>query len=353
MKNIAEIDKNFSLKSTINKDGMAFYDIDDKPFKIYGVKKYDGKYLRIPESVANSISQELAHLNTNAAGGRVRFKTNSKKIAIIAKLYNIGTMSHFAFSGSVGFDVYAKKDGEPEESFVGAYIPTTDCPATLQRDIALLDDSLKTITINFPLYTAVESLLIGVEEDSVLEEASDYKISKPVVYYGSSITQGGCASRPGNSYQGFISRYFDCDYINLGFSGNAKGETEIMEYMKNIPMSVFVYDYDYNSPDSEHLKATHERGFKIIREANPEMPVIIMSRPKYILSAEEEKRKNIIRTTYENAVKNGDKNVWFLDGKELMNIAKSTGTVDNCHPTDLGFYSMAQALIGVFKNIFN
>ena len=118
-------------------------------------------------------------------------------------------------------------------------------------------------------------------------------------------------------------------------------------------MSVFVFDYDHNSPNTEHLAATHEKAFAEIRKQNPDLPIIIMSRPKYYLTKEEKARLNIIKTTYTNALEKGDKNVYFLDGKALMKMARDNGTVDNCHPNDLGFYSIAQALTTVFKKIYS
>ena len=109
-------------------------------------------------------------------------------------------------------------------------------------------------------------------------------------------------------------------------------------------MKLFVYDYDYNAPTVEHLKSTHERMFKAIRQANPELPVIIMTRPKYCPNNEELLRKEIAKKTYDNAVSAGDKNVYFIDGKELMSLCGCEGTVDRTHPTDFGFYSMAKVL---------
>ena len=153
------------------------------------------------------------------------------------------------------------------------------------------------------------------------------------------------------SYQAIISRRFDYDYINLGFSGNAKAEDSIADYIKNLDMSLFVYDYDHNAPTVEHLANTHEKMFKAIREKHPLLPIIIMSRPKYYLTDEEKISRNIIETTYNNAVSAGDKNVYFIDGKALTRLCKDSGTVDNCHPTDFGFASMAKALSKVIADI--
>ena len=128
------------------------------------------------------------------------------------------------------------------------------------------DRKEREITINFPLFTEVCELYIGLQKGCKLEPASEYTHQKPVVYYGSSITNGGCASRPGNTYQAVISRMLDCDFVNLGFNGNAKGEQEIADYIKGLDMSVFVYDYDHNAPTPEHLLDTHEKMFKAIKK---------------------------------------------------------------------------------------
>ena len=350
MSNISKIDKNFKIETKIAKKDIEFFDIRQSPFKIYGVFFENGKFRRMPETVAKSVSDGVAWLHTNTAGGRVRFKTNSPYIAIHVKMANIGKMPHFALTGSAGFDLYVK-DKKP--SYIGSFIPPYDMTDGYESVIELGSRKNREIIINFPLYSDVCELYVGVSNKSTLEAPSSYKLEKPIVYYGSSITQGGCASRPGTSYQAFISHELDSDYINLGFSGNAKAENEIIEHVKGLDMSVFVYDYDHNAPTIEHLGATHEKMFKAIREAHPSLPIIMMSRPKYKLNKEEKARLDIIKTTYNNAISNGDKNVYLIEGRALMRLAKADGTVDNCHPTDLGFYSMASAIIPVLKKILN
>lgn len=344
---IAEIDKNFALEKIINKDGMRFYNAAKPPFKVFGVIMDTGDFCRMPKSIAKSVNINIEALNFHTAGGRVKFKTNSQKISIIANMSHVGKMPHFAFSGSIGFDLYVNN------RYNGSFIPNIGISDKLESTVCIENKGISEVTVNFPLYSGVKELLVGIEENAIISEADEYRIEDPIVFYGSSITQGGCASRPGNSYQAIISREFDCDYINLGFSGSAKAENEIIDYIKNLKMSVFVFDYDHNSPNTEHLAATHEKAFIEIRKQNPDLPIIIMSRPKYYLTKEEKARLNIIKTTYTNALEKGDKNVYFLDGKALMKTARDNGTVDNCHPNDLGFYSIAQALTTVFKKIYS
>ena len=208
------------------------------------------------------------------------------------------------------------------------------------------------ITINFPLYSSGQSLHIGLHKDAVLKTALDYKQEIPIVYYGSSITQGGCASRPGMSYPSILSRQFDCNYVNLGFSGSARGEQEMSDYIKGLDMSLFVLDYDHNAPTKEHLQATHSKVFQTIRDAHPTLPILIMPKPQYYLTEDNQARHDIIYQTYCEAKEQGDENVYFIDGKTLMSDVREEGAVDRIHPTDSGFINMAKAIAEVFKIIF-
>lgn len=347
MSNISQIDKNFIVQTNLNIDNIRFYTADDERISLYGVFYENGMYRRLPQRVAEAVSEGVSALHIHTAGGRIKLVTDSAFVAIKAVMPDIGRMSHFALSGSSGFDMYI---GE-EEVYYNSFIPPYDMNEGYENVIYFDSRKKREITINFPLYSGLSELYIGLEDDAVLEKAGGYKCEKPIVFYGSSITQGGCASRPGNSYESIVSRALQTDYINLGFSGSAKAEDQMAEYISSLDMLCFVYDYDYNAPSVEHLQNTHQRMFFKIREANPDLPIIILSRPKCVLNDEEKIRLDIIKNTYNQAVASGDKNVYFISGKELMEYAENDGTVDGCHPNDLGFYSMARALIKQLKGI--
>lgn len=350
MQNIAEIDKNFKVESKIQVEGLKYYSVLDGNFTINGVKYEDGAFRRISEQTAKEVSDGVAWLSVHTAGGRVRFITDSSYISIYAKMFEIGKMSHFALTGSAGFDLYEKY--ENGQYYKGTYVPPFNIMDGFESIIRLDGEGEREYIINFPLYSGVKELYIGLDEKAVIRPAKEYKNNKPVVFYGSSITQGGCASRPGNSYQAIISRILDCDYINLGFSGMAKGEEAMAEYISNLDMSCFVYDYDHNAPDCEHLRATHERMFKTIREKNPQLPIIMLSRPIFHLNDNEKERLEIIKNTYLNAIKSEDKNVYFIAGPDLISEdAIETATVDDCHPNDSGFLSMALSVNKVLKEL--
>ena len=340
---IGKIDKNFAVESEIDKAGLCFYSADDEPFRIYGVSRIGEAYYRLPPEVASTVSPGVFTLSSNTAGGRIRFVTDSKRIAVRVKLNGNTNMTHMPRTGSSGVDVY---EG-------GKYLATFRPPAISKigacESVVWKNSGESLITLNLPLYDGVSEFQIGLDEGASLKAAPDYKYECPIVFYGSSITQGGCASRPGNSYESMLSRALDSNYINLGFSGNAKGEPTIAEYISNLDMSAFVYDYDHNATTVDHLVTTHEPMFKTIREKNPDLPIIIVSAPKSFLDSYRKRTREVIIKTYENAVGAGDKNVWFVDGSRFFDEVGDAFSVDGTHPNDLGFYYMAKGILPTLK----
>jgi len=352
-KNISKIDENFIVSASLGVDDVMFYDIRNEPFKVYGLYNYvqELEFKRMPDKIARATSEGVGILNRNTAGGRVRFKTSSPYIAIKVKMPSVTFKPHMTLAGSSGFDLYINKKGM--STFYKTFMPPVDMKNGYESIIYFNDNTEKDLTVNFPLYNDVTELYIGLQQASSVTNGAEYNHQTPVVFYGSSITQGGCASRPGNCYPAIISRKIDCDYINLGFSGNAKGEDIMADYVASLNMSVFVYDYDHNAPDIEYLVNTHERMFKRIRTAQPELPIIIVSRPDFYIDIPcDTQRRNVIYSTYINAINAGDKNVYYIDGQNLFKDEnRDSCTVDGCHPNDLGFMRMAEVIGYIISTI--
>ena len=346
MKRIEDIDKN--LKADVADDGYIYHNVLEKEFSIHGLIRENDAWVRMPDAVARRVNEGVFGLYKNTAGGRVRFRTDASKIAIKVCVPKSWKMPHMPLTGQLGFDMYVGEGRDPR--YVKTFVP----PVTTETEYggeAVIDAGMKTVTLNFPLYHDVNDLFIGVPEGAIIERCADYSVKAPIVYYGSSITQGGCASRPGNAYQAHVTRHFDADHINLGFSGSARAEDAMAEYIAGLEMSVFVYDYDHNAPTNEHLRDTHERFLRIIRKKQPTLPIVIMTRPKLNLLKFERERLEIVKATYEKLRAEGDENVYFIPGTELCEICGDHGTVDGCHPTDLGFYSMAMRVIKELEKI--
>ena len=351
MENTVErFDENFRVETNIQRSNIKFYSPLEPPFSIHGVIFENGSYVRMPEAAAKSVSEAVLALSKHSAGGRIRFVTDSSYLIVKAKYKATSIAGQMAILGRYGFDLYVDY-GEGEKYFK-SYIPTVKDKTEYEGVVDFRDNRRKkTVTINLPLTAEVAEIYLGLYEPSLVEAAPDYRIKTPIVYYGSSITQGGCASRPGTCYTSMLSRRYGADYLNLGFSGSAKGEETMAKYVADLDMSIFVYDYDYNSPTLEEYEATHEAFFRIIRDSHPDIPIVIATRPRYNLNDDHLARIEIARRTYERAIESGDKNVYFVDGRTLMDFAKEDGLVDDTHPNDLGFFNMTQGFARVMDRI--
>lgn len=346
---IASVDKNFAVEKC---DGLnvVYRDALSAPFVLEGFPWFEkGKPLyRLPHNIKPEDINGGARmvLAKHTSGGVVRFRTDSPYITLRAKISNPNaSMGHMPETGSSGFDLF--RDGNEYVKTVNPTHYKKSIPVPLE--VPLVKGGAKKMrdyTLYMPLYNGVDSLEIGLAPDAKLEAPTPHKIKKPVLFYGSSITQGACASRTSNAYTAMLCRAVDAPLINLGFSGSAKGEIKVAELIGSLDLAAFVMDYDYNAPNFEHLKKTHEPFFKAVRNARPDLPIIILGK---ITHATPE-RDAVVRATYENAVKAGDKKVWFVDGKTLFSGADySYLTVDNCHPNDLGFYLMFKNSLPTLK----
>ena len=182
MNDIGKIDKNFEVKAQINKDNMNFYNIDSYPFMIYGVFYENGKYRRLPEAIAKSVSNGVYSLHDNTAGGRIRFKTDSQHVSIITKMHNITKASHFPLTGSAGFDIYTKT--ESKYNYAKTFVPPFEISDGYESTIDLKTKELRDIIINMPLYSGVSEVLIGIDEGCILAEGDKYIDIKQIVFYG-------------------------------------------------------------------------------------------------------------------------------------------------------------------------
>ncbi len=353
MKDIGSIDKALAVNTAIGRDDIAWHDPRKEPFVLYGVYFEDGLYRRMPMNVAKTVSEGVSELSIHTAGGRVCFATDSECVAISYRRPSLWRMPHMALAGSAGFDLYTRLDGKLV--YYGTFMPDPKNGEGYDSIVKFPDRKMREFMIHFPLYCGVKSLEIGVQNDAKLEKWNGYKREKPVVFYGSSITQGASATIPSGDYANRLSRRFDTNFINLGFSGNAKGEQAMMDYLASLDMSVFVYDYDHNAPNADHLRATHYKGYRTVRDAHPDLPIIMCTSTAYgnLRDGSFPERRDVIAASYERALAEGDKNVYFVDGKKVYATFYADGcTVDGSHPTDYGFQRMADAVGAELAKIF-
>lgn len=342
-----EVDKNMIVETTFpDTEDVKFHNVRNAPFQLYNFAEptSEGIFRRLPADVAEATSAGVKKLARETAGGRVRFCTDSQYILIKASLPVIGRNSHMTLLMSAGFDLY--EDTPTGSRYVKAFMPPYGMETGYEQIVRFPDRRKRYFTINFPIHSVVSDLFIGLQEDAFVGEGLAYKNKKPIIVYGSSIVHGTAATRPGLVYTNILCRNLDMNVINLGFSGNAKAELPIMNYMAGLDMSLFVYDYDHNAPTPEYLAETHKRGYDIIRAAHPDIPIILITRPNVSTNpAKAMERKKVILDTFHAARAAGDRNVYYIDGETFfLGMCENDCSVDGVHPNDMGFYLMAQSI---------
>lgn len=343
-----EVDKNLAIETVVTEPDVRYYDVRKPPFTLYNFDNpLDGNdiFRRVPPDVAEATNPGVVKLAQETAGGRVRFSTDSQYVAIRAELSVIGRNSHMTLAQSAGFDLYA--DTPADSRFIKAYIPPYKMENGYEQIAKFGKRKMRHFTIHFPLHSRVRNLWIGLQEDALLEGEQPYRNKLPIVIYGSSIVHGTGAGRPGICYSNILCRRLNMNVLNYGFSGNAKGEPAIAEWLANKEMLCFVSDYDHNAPNPEHLAATHRPLYETIRQKHPDIPYIMISKPNIAtnISESNEQRKDIILDTYHYALSKGDKNVYFIDGESFFQGKyEYECTIDGTHPNDVGQVLMADGI---------
>ena len=352
MADISKIDSNFKAV-TVDGRETVYYDTENAPFVFEGLAwNTPPDYYRLPRNFTkDDVNDGALELSNHTAGCCVRFKSDSPFLAIRAKLAHSADMNHMPRCGSAGFDLYIRNQNG-QYVFAKAVQPNPG-EADLERlMLPAAPGGMNEYLLNYPLYGGVKKVEIGMAPGSVIAAAQPRKIAKPILFYGSSITQGGCASRPGNAYTSMLCRKLDAPQINLGFSGSGRGEIAVAEAIAELDLSCFVMDYDHNAPTVEHLQNTHEIFFKTIRQKNPHLPILLLSACDFYDNGDKPARREIIRKTWLNALAAGDRNVAFIDGELLWGSEdRDACSVDGCHPNDLGFYRMAEVILPVLKKL--
>lgn len=364
---IKQIDKNFDTSFTPPED-LEWFSVLEQPFSVHGIfySEEEGLFRRLPKDIADATNEGVSYLSKNTAGGRIRFATDSPYIAVRVSEPFEKPFPHLTIAGKCGVTLFMNKQYE------GTIMPSYDQISSadeayggngtvafdgLKRPYSA-DGSVYQAELFMPLYSAVTEMYIGLKKGCLLKEAAPYRHTTPVLFYGSSITQGGCASKPGDDYINRLSRMLDTDIINLGFSGSARAEDVMIEYIADQSPSVFVLDYDHNAPNAEHLKKTHFALYETVRRKNPDTPIIMMTMPA--IEERESRpwhkpRRDEILRSFERARADGDQNVYLIDCYGCFGALENgeCGTVDGTHPDSLGFLRMTERVYPILDKLLN
>lgn len=328
---------------------------DASAFPLYGkaTEQTSALYQRLPLELKGVSRDPVWYLGTHSAGLFIRFRSNSTSIHVRWESTYNNTMTHMTDTGTKGLDLYALVGDEWRHV----------CSAQPQgknserKMIANMDPIEREYMLYLSLYDGVTSLEIGVDEGATLDRPAVDKPSreKPIVMYGTSILQGGCANRAGMAHTNIISRRLDREVINLGFSGNALLDMEIARLMASVEdPGLFVMDYAPNAW-AETIDEIGEEFFRTIRDAHPDVPVVFIEDvifpytifDKRILG-EVTKKNQAQKRLFDKLKKSGEKRIYYISAEGMIG-EDGEATVDGTHFTDLGMMRYVDHVLPTLK----
>jgi hypothetical protein len=305
---------------------------------------------RLPKAAEGKVTPAVWKLSRDSAGMMARFKTDAPSIHVRYKLVKptLG-MPHMAATGVSGVDLYAR-DADKKWKWVQVTKPAAQTVSA--QIISDLAPGEREYAAYLPLYNGVDSLEIGVAKGAKFEGLAPRK--KPVVFYGTSITHGACASRPGMVHTAILGRRFDTPVVNLGFSGNGRMDAAVGDFLTQIDAAVYVIDCLPNMQPAD-VRAKCAPLVKQLRAAKPETPIVLVEDRRFTNSWITPKKAQFhtdnhaaLRESYESLVKDGVKNLHYIKGDKLLGD-DTEGATDASHPNDLGFLRQADVMEPVIR----
>ncbi len=329
----------------------------DRRFAVNGLPWFEEngrEFIRLPKRAKGIVREPVWDLSTMPSGGRVRFKTDSTVLKLrIQHSRSEIAMPHMCAVGVSGIDLYA---GPPGRMVYWSSTKAIVAPQSYEHTcFEKLPRKLREFTLYLPTYNDLVRLEIGLDPDAVIEPPSRFRLAKPVVFYGTSITQCGCASRPGMGYVPLLGRLLGVDVVNLGFSGSGKSDLEVADLITEIDAAAYVNDCAANMTPPEmreRYAAFNER----LRAKHPRTPLLLLTTIRWasenFVRVENWETVNaIVQQTYRQFRKRGDQNVHFLDCRQIIGREADHPSVDGVHLTDLGFQRLAVGVAPQLRRI--
>ena len=317
----------------------------------WGEQERERWFDRFPAKAEGKVTGAVWNLSRHSAGMMVRFKTDARALQAKWKVLSprLG-MPHMPPSGVSGLDLYAR-DAKGKWRWAAATRPSKqEMQATLLSGIA---PGLREYAVYLPLYNGTESLAIGVPAGAKFERLAPRK-AKPLIFYGTSITHGACASRPGMAHPAILGRRFDMPVINIGFSGNGKMHAAVGDLMAEVDAAAYIIDCLPNM-NAAAVNARCVPLVKQLRKVRPHTPIVLVEDRRnanswLVPSRSKHHTANhaALRKAYEQLKAAGVKHLHYLAG-DLLIGDDAEGTTDGSHPNDLGFFRQANAFEPVLR----
>jgi len=350
----------FNSAHAVKASDLVYHSADSLP--LIGTLSHGGtvKYGRLPDSLETQVRPELWALGKNTAGMAVRFRSDTKAIGARWTSLNKFNMNHMTPTGIRGLDLYVLDDNGCWTT-MGSARPSLSNKTSQSLIICDMSPRMREYMLYLSLYDGVDSLFIGIDSTAtVLPPAVNSPVSyKPIIMYGTSILQGGCASRPGMCHTSILERMLNREVINLGFSGNGRLDEEIARLIAECPdPGVVVIDALPNCK-AEDVEQRLFKFYSIIRQAHPQVGILFVESPVFpVMRFNNEtldtitKKNAVFKNEYDRILSTGDNHVAYFCGKDVLGDCVE-GTVDNYHFTDLGFEVYARSLAPVIAGLLS
>ena len=329
---------------------------DARKFSVEGqaFERTAAPFDRLPARAEKTVRKPVWRLSRHSAGILIRFASDASSLRARWTLtLEQLAMPHMPASGVSGLDLYVKHEGRWRWLANGRPSRFPDNEARL---ISGLPSKRRDYLLYLPLYNGVSKLEIGVPKGSAIAKGTPPKHTKPIVFYGTSITHGACASRPGTCHTAILGRRFDRPVINLGFSGNGTMDASMGELLAQIDAALFVIDC---LPNMNHEAVTERSSalIRALRKARPSTPILLVEDRTYSsaflnkrLAQRNQKSRAALRAEFDKLRKAGVTKLHYLEGDKLLG-KDGDDTVDGSHPTDLGFARQAAAFAAKIRSV--
>lgn len=315
-----------------------------------GWHEAEAPYVRFPAHGKNQVPAGVWGLSRHSAGVSVHFASDAPEIRIRWSLLNTElAMPHMPATGVSGVDLYIRSESG-NWVFAGNGRPTQQNDNVAAFNYGMKSGAMHEYQLFLPLYNGVSRVEIGVDPSATIRSAETHK--EPIVYYGTSIAQGGCASRPGMAFTCILSRELDRPIINLGFSGSAMLEPGVADLIAELNPKLFVIDALWNAGSLPHdeLAKRLENFVRTLRAKHPSTPILFVGQSLVHPSADPSAASKVQIEVVQRLQKEGVRGLSLLDGARLYGD-DTEGTVDGVHPNDLGMMAHAKGLLPTLKKI--
>lgn len=363
-------------------DGLDWHNAKDLTIEGQGWKDTEATYDRLPTRAKGVVRDRVWVLSKASAGISIHFTSNTPSLS--ARWDGARAMSHMSALGVSGLDLYVRhRNLSQRQDKRGISRPSTGLgagsdakaqrkeremgewrwlasaqPSRKQNEAVLFADipaESREYMLYLPLYNRVKQVELGIPSGFDIEPTPP-RTPKPIVFYGTSITQGGCASRPGMNYTAILGRWLDRPTINLGFSGSGCMEPELFDLLCELDPAIFVLDNMPNMIQSR-IEKREEVGLRKLREARPDTPIVLIDNMRYCNAYLVKSRMDRYQTSnaaqqaiYGKLKDEGFKNLHYIEDDGLIG-SDGEGTVDGTHFTDLGYMRFAEKLVGPLREI--